>query len=168
MPSPRPITWWHLQDQEIPIFTKTVNEPVWIIGEDGENILEIRRPPRIITPLFSVQEEVGEEEPLLNQIQVYLEALVECGHPEGSEGHLYGVIRNHLIQDGGNFIKVTIGLAFSLHELEPYFRERDDPTYRRMRAIDCSLWSLPTYDGPPKPPEPPIKRISRYERKPVI
>jgi hypothetical protein len=151
------------------MFTKLAGEPVWIIGEEGENILEVRVPTRILTPLFSVQEDVGVDEPLHNQIQVYLEALVECGPREGSEGHLYGVIRSHSILNGGNLlITVTIGLAFSHHELEPYFRERADPTYRRIRSVDCSFWGLPTYEGPPPPPEPPIKRISRYERKPVI
>jgi hypothetical protein len=167
MPSPRPITWWHLQDQELPIFSKLVGEPVWVIGEDGESILEVMRASRLLTPLFSIQEEVGEDYPsILEQIQSRLEALVLCGSQEGPESRLYGVIRTHAIRD--TLTLVTVGLAFSNHLLEPYFRERFDQGYRRMRAVDCSLWSLPVYEGPPPPPELPIKRVSRYDRKPVI
>lgn len=165
MPSPCHITWWVLRDQDLPLFAKEANEPVWIIGEEGENIMEIRRPTRVIAPLFELL--ANDTQSIHNQIQVRLEALVECGQVEGSEGALYGTIRTHL-GSRGEWVKVTISLVFSNHELEPYFRERSDPSYRRLSTTDCDMWDLPIYEGPPPPPEPPPKRISRYERKPVI
>lgn len=162
MPSPCPITWWVLRDQDLPIFAKEANEPVWIIGEEGENIMEIRRPTRVIAPLFELL--ANDTQSIHGQIQVRLEALAECGRVEGSEGALYGTIRTHL-GSMGEWVKVTISLVFSNHELEPYFRKRSDPSYRRIPLDDCNLWDLPIYEGPPPPPP---KRISRYERKPVI
>ena len=166
MPSPRPITWWHLRDQELPLFTKAANEPVWIIGEEGENIMEILLPTRIILPLFELV--AGNDLSIEDQIQFRLEALVECGQVGGSEGELYGTIRTNLTGSRGESVKITVGLAFSKHKLEPYFREHHDPSYTLISKVACNVGGLPVYEGVQKPPEPPIKRLSRYERKPVI
>ena len=127
--------------------------------------MEVRVPTRVFSPLFELV--ATSTHSVHEQIQQRLELLVECGHVEGTGGSLYGTIRTHL-GSMGEWVQVTIGLAFSRHSVEPYFREHHDLGYRVLPSEVCALWNLPTYEGPPGPPEPPPIRLSRYERDPVI
>ena len=165
MPSPCPITWWVLRDQELSLFAKQANEPVLIIGEDGLSVLELIRPPTVFAPLFELR--ATSTHSVHEQIQQRLETLFECGRVEGARSSLHGTIRTHL-GSMGEWVQVNISLVFSNHEVSPYFRERQDPSYHMLPLEVCKLWDLPIYEGPPDPPEPPPIRLSRYERTPVI
>jgi hypothetical protein len=162
MPSPAHITWWTLREAERALFRKTEGVPVLVIGQEGENILEVRVAGRVDVPLFVLGDFLGSHT-IGQQIQFRLDAMFEVGASLGPNGRFHAVFRNLESDRQGN--RITLGVSYSTEDLVPIFGPPliGEPL---IPVGSCTLIGLPTwiegtktYTGP---------RPNRYRRKWVI
>lgn len=168
MPAPAPITWWTFAGDELAIFNKPNGLPVLVIGEEGDNIIEVRIPRRVIVPIFTLRIPAPrylEPPTLIQQIQFRLDALFEQGARLGEGGRFHAVFKS-LGSDYLHGDSVSIGLTYCTEDLVPAFNRQPSPssTIPTISIQNCELAGLPTWVEPPySGPRP-----SRYKRDPVI
>jgi hypothetical protein len=163
MPIPAPIIWWSLREAERALFRKTEGLPVLLVGQDGENILEVRIADMVDVPLFSLLEQGFESLRISEQIQFRIDALFEEGARLGPNGRFHAVFKT--LESDFQGRRITIGLSYCTEDLIPIF---GPPLFGgpKISLKDCELIGLPTWDRRDPPYTGP--RPSRYTRKWVI
>ena len=134
-----------------------------LIGEEGDNILEVQVAGRVAVPLFSLSEQGFESPTIFQQIQYRLDALFEEGARLGPNGRFHGIFRE--LESDLQGRRLVIGIAYCTEDLVPLFGPplTIDPS---IPLKDCELIGLPTWDTRDPPYTGP--RPSRYKRKLVI
>jgi hypothetical protein len=167
MPSPAPITWWILRENEQALFRKTEGVDVLVVGQEGENILEVRLADSVYAPLFVLENFPLGIHTLGEQIQFRLDAMFEVGASLGINGRFNAVFQSlnpdQSSQNQG--ARLTIGISYSTEDLTPLFHP---PLIGDafLSEVSCALIGLPTWSPNTKPYTGP--RPSRYQRKWVI
>jgi len=162
--APRPITWWRLGPQDLPIFNKRQMMTVTILREGGEGTVDVYHPRRILLPLVDI---------LFPPYDFLLERMTELvPHdttawreggltPLAIQGKLYGVLRPHATGE-------SYGICFSPEDLTPGFQDefRNPGHIYEMPPPECHRYGLPLWVDPGSLYNGP--RPTRFEREPVI
>ena len=130
-----PVVWVRYSGAGNPCYNKIAGESVFIIGEEGENVLVVTRPERVFVPIFeSASVEEGAPRGMILERML---ALAECCLLEmGEVGTVYGAFRNSYTVMREKPIYVTeVGLLCTASEFNP---EGD-----KLSTEECDKLGLP-------------------------
>ncbi len=110
MPSPRPIEWWLLSKDCVPLFRKPEGQVALVVGVEGRNIVAVSKPSLLVVPIFEISDENSE-----GKIEALLNSLLMAGEGMGEiNGKFYGVVRSSGL----------IGLVYSVEPLQQAFEPK--------------------------------------------
>jgi hypothetical protein len=130
-----PVVWVRHSGAGNPLYAKGEGVPVFVIGEEGENVLRISKPTRVFVPIFesSSLEERAPRGMLLERML----ALAECCLLEtGMVGTIIGFFQNSYKVMGEKPMYVTeVGLLCTASSF--------DPSDEKLSLEDCERFGLP-------------------------
>jgi hypothetical protein len=124
-------------------FTKGAGDPFLIIGEEGENIIMVMKPSRVLIPIFESSSTVSFEE-VTQKILYRMEALAECSVVQTGEiGLILGVFRSsyQLMGEILTYV-VDVGLGCTTGEFkvpEPHLTPEECKTLGLPYEVEIDL-----------------------------
>lgn len=154
--APRPVTWWRLRPQDLPIFLKKPDTSIQTTGSSG--FIEVSRPRKILLNV------VNFEGPPYDFLLSKMEELILQGALAGrlkAPGKFYGVLCP-------SATGLAYGLCFSPEDLIPAFQGHllNIGLVYEIPPSECQSLGLPMWDDPDPPYTGP--RPSRFEREWVL
>lgn len=168
--APRPVTWWRLGPQDLPIFRKKPDTSTFVMSEDGSRTIEVVRPHRVLVALIDF---TGPPYDFL------LDKMDDLVARMPGTVRIYGVIRPYDRATGGWDVNVygvvpphdrgaSYGLCFSSEELIPTFQDARSNIglVYEIPPSECQQYALPVWEDHDPPYTGP--RPSRFEREWVL
>jgi hypothetical protein len=130
-----PVVWVRYSGAGNPLYEKVEGEPVFIIGEEGENVIMVVKPARVFVPIFEVAS--TEEGAPRGMVLERMLALAECCLLEtGLVGTVYGVLRSsYKVMCAASMYVTEVGLLCTASSF--------DLSDERLSSEDCERYGLP-------------------------
>jgi hypothetical protein len=138
-----PVVWVKYSGAGNPDYNKVSGEPVFIIGEEGENVLRVTKSERVFIPIFEAasKEEMGPQGMILERMLVLAEC---CLLETGQVGTIYGVFRSsYQVKSEALMCVLEVGLLCTASKFNFCKASKFDPSDDKIEVGDCERLGLP-------------------------